>query len=88
MNAAVFSIFVLPCLIGATIRAIFLKWRRGYFLTVAFALLSVIVWFWTEHLVRRGVDGTVLLWACMAAELFVGSFLAGGISLLIRKIKH
>ena len=79
---------MLPCLIGAAIRAIFLKWKRGYFLTVALALLCVIVWLWTDRLVARGVDGTVLLWAYIAAELFVGSFLAGGISLLIRKIKH
>ena len=88
MNGTVFTVLVLPFLIGVVIRLMFLKWKRGYFLSGVFALISVIVWLWTKHLVNRGVDGTVMLWALMAAELTVGSLIVGGISLLIRKIKR
>ncbi|MBO5728054.1 MAG: hypothetical protein J6R39_05470 [Oscillospiraceae bacterium] len=88
MNSTVFSLFVLPFLIGVIIRSMFLKWKRGYILSGVFALISVIVWLWTKHLANHGVDGTVMLWALMATELAVGSLIVGGISLLIRKIKH
>ena len=88
MNSTVFSLFVLPFLIRVIIRSMFLKWKRGYILSGVFALISVIVWLWTKHLANHGVDGTVMLWALMATELAVGSLIVGGISLLIRKIKH
>ena len=51
-------------------------------------LISVVAWLWTNHLANHGVDGTVMLWAVMAAELTVGSLIAGGILLLINKTKH
>jgi len=73
---------------GAVIRWLFLKWKRGYLLSAAFALISVIAWLWTRHLVNHGVDGTVMLWALMAAELTVGSLLVGGTALLMKKRKH
>ena len=88
MNSTAFTVFVLPFLIGVVIRLMLLKWKRGYFLSGVFALISVIVWLWTKHLANRGVDGTVMLWALMATELAVGSLIVGGISLLIRKIKR
>ena len=88
MNSTVFTVFVFPLLIGVIIRLMFLKWKRGYILSGVFALISVIVWFWTKHLVDHGVDGTVMLWALMATELTVSSLIVGGISLLIKKIKH
>lgn len=88
MNSTVFTVFVFPFLIGVIIRLMFLKWKRGYILSGVFALISVIVWFWTKHLVDHGVDGTVMLWALMATELTVSSLIVGGISLLIKKIKH
>ena len=53
-----------------------------------FALISVIVWFWTKHLANHGVDGTVMLWAWMTTILTAGSLIVGGLSLLIKKIKH
>jgi len=88
MNHTVFTVFVLPFLLGIIIRLMFLKWKRGYCLSGVFALLSVIIWLWTKHLTKHGVDGTVLLWALMAIELTVGSIIVGGLSLLIRKAKH
>ena len=33
MNGTVFTVFVLPFLIGVVIRLMFLKWKRGYFLS-------------------------------------------------------
>ena len=87
MNLTVFRVFVLPFLVGALLRWILLKRKRGWLLSAVFALLSVIAWFWTRHLVSHGVDGTVLLWAVMAAELTAGSLLVGGISLLMKKLK-
>ena len=88
MNSVIFTVFVLPLLIGVMIRLMFLKWKRGYLISGVFVLISVIVWLWTKHLANRGVDGTVMLWALMATELTVGSLIVGGISLLIRKIKR
>ena len=88
MNGAVFTIFVLPFLIGLLIRSVFLRWKRGYILSGLFVLISVAAWIWTKHLVSHGTDGTVLLWACMAAMLAAGSLLVGGISLLIQKTTH
>ena len=88
MNSTVFTVFVLPFFIGAIIRLIFLKWKRSYILSGVFALISVIVWIWTKHLADHGVDGTVMLWALMTAELTVGSLIAGGASLWLKKIKH
>ena len=85
MNSTVFIVFVLPFLIGIVIRLLFLKWKRGYILSGVFALMSVIVWLWTNRLVNHGVDGTVMLWALMVAELAVASSIVGGISLLIKK---
>ena len=87
MNSTAFIIFVLPFFIGIIIRLLFLKWKRGYILSGTFALLSVIAWVWTKYLVSNGVDGTVMLWALMAAELAIGSLITDGISLLL-KIKH
>ena len=88
MNGTVFAVFVLPFLIGIIIRLIFLKWKRGYYLSGVFASISVIAWLWTNHLANHGVDGTVMLWALMAAELTVGSLIAGGMLLLIKMTKH
>ena len=88
MNSAVFMYFVLPFLIGILIRLMFLKWKKGYIISGVFVLISAIVWIWTKHLVNHGVDGTVLLWAVMTSEFTVGLLLVGGISLLIKKIKH
>lgn len=88
MNSTVFTVFVLPFFVGAIIRSLFLKWKKGAVLSGVFALISVIVWIWTKNLADHGVDGTVLLWAVMAAELTVGSLIVGGISRLMKKIKH
>ena len=87
MNSTAFIIFVLPFFSGIIIRLLFLKWKRGYILSGTFALLSVIAWVWTKYLVSNGVDGTVMLWALMAAELAIGSLITDGIFLLL-KIKH
>ena len=84
MNSTAFIIFVLPFFIGIIIRLLFLKWKRGYILSGAFALLSVIAWVWTKYLVSNGVDGTVMLWALMAAELTAGALITDGISLLFK----
>lgn len=85
MNCTVFTVFVLPFLIGSMIRLLFLKWKRGYLLTGIFALVTVIIWFWTHHLVNHGVDGTVMIWALMAGEFTVGSMMVGGVSMLRNK---
>ena len=84
MNSTAFIIFVLPFFIGIIIRLLFLKWKRGYILSGTFALLSVIAWVWTKYLVSNGVDGTVMLWALMAAELTAGALITDGISLLLK----
>ena len=88
MNSVIFTVFVLPLLIGVMIRLMFLKWKRGYLISGVFVLISVIVWLWTKHLANHGVDGTVMLWALMTTILTVGSLIVGGTSLLIKKIKH
>ena len=88
MNSVIFTVFVLPLLIGVMIRWMFLKWKRGYLISGVFVLISVIVWLWTKHLANHGVDGTVMLWAWMTTILTVGSLIVGGTSLLIKKIKH
>ena len=85
MNSAAFMYFVFPFLLGIIIRLLFYKWKKGYILSCAFALISVAVWIWASHLVNHGVDGTLLLWAVMAAELTVGSLIAGGILLLMKR---
>ena len=88
MNSTGFTVFALPFLIGAIIRSMLLKRKRGYILSFVFALISVIVWLWTKHLANHGVDGTVMLWGLMATELATGSLIVGGLSLLIKKMKH
>ena len=88
MNSTVLILFVLPFLAGAMIRSMFLKWKRGYILSGIFALTSAVVWLWTNHLADHGVDGTVMLWALMAIELAIGSLIVGGLSRLIKMIKH
>jgi len=88
MNRAVFMYFVLPFLIGIIIRLMFLKWKKGYLLSGAFVLISIIAWFWTSHLVNHGTDGTLLLWAVMATEFTAGSLITGGVALLMKKTKH
>ena len=88
MNSAVFTVFVLPFLIGAIIRLMVLKWERGYIVSGILACISVAVWLWTKHLVDHGVDGTVMLWALMMTEVTVMSVLFDGASLLIKKRKH
>ena len=85
MNSAVFMYFVFPFLLGIIIRLLFFKWKRGYILSCAFALIAVAVWLWTSHLVNHGVDGTLLLWAVMAAELTAGSLIAGGTLFLMKR---
>ncbi len=88
MNSAVFMCFVLPFLLGMLTRLLFLKWQKGYVISGVFVLISVIVWIWTKNLVNHGVDGTVLLWAVMTTEFTVGLLLVGGISFLLKKMKH
>ena len=88
IDSTVFILFVLPFLAGALIRSMFLKWKRGYILSGIFALTSAVVWLWTNHLADHGVDGTVMLWALMAIELAIGSLIVGGLSRLIKIIKH
>ncbi len=84
----IFTIFVLPLLIGMLIRLVFVKWKKGYILSCVFALLSIVVWIWTKTLVNHGADGTVMLLAWMTAMLVIGSLIVGTVSLLIKKIKH
>jgi len=85
MDSTMFTVFVLPFLLGAMIRLAVLKWKKGAVLSGVFALITIAVWFWTKHLTDHGVDGTVMLWALMAAELTVGSLIVGGIALLNKK---
>lgn len=85
MNGTVFFIFVFPHLLGALLRAILLKWERGYLLSCVFTLIAVIVWVWTKSLFDHGTDGTVMLWAVMATELTVGSLIVGGLFHLRKK---
>lgn len=87
MNTTVFTIFVLPFLIGVIIRLLLLKWKRGYILSCIFAFISVAAWIWTKHLTAHGVDGTVMLWALMVTEFAVGSLIVGGVSFFVQKIK-
>ena len=75
-------------LIGMLIRVLFIKWKKGYILSCIFALLSIVVWIWTKNLVNHGVDGTVMLLACMTTVLTVGSLIIGGVLFLIKKMKH
>ena len=82
-----FTVWVLPLLIGMLIRWMFVKWKKGYVLSCVFALISVIVWIWTENAVNDGVDGTIMLLAWMSTIFTVGSLIVGGISLLIKKLK-
>ena len=82
-----FTVWILPLLIGVLIRLVFIKWKKGYILSGVFALITVVVWFWSKNLVSHGVDGTVMLFAWMSTILTVGSLIVGAISLLIKKIK-
>ncbi len=83
-----FTVWILPLLIGMLIRLSFIKWKKGYILSGAFALISIVVWLRTKNLVNHGVDGTVMLLAWMSTILTGGSLIVGAISLLIKKIKH
>ena len=85
MNGMAFFVYVFPFLLGAVLRAMFLKWKRGCLISGVFALVAVIVWIWTKSLADHGTDGTILLWALMAIELTVGSCVVGGLSLLLKK---
>lgn len=85
MNGTAFFVFVFPFLLGALLRAMLLKWKKGYLLSCVFALIAVIVWIWTKSLVDHGMEGTLLLLALMAIELTVGSCVVGGLSLLLKK---
>ena len=85
MNGMAFFVFVFPFLLGAVLRAMLLKWKRGGLLSCVFALIAVIAWIWTKSLVDHGMEGTLMLWALMAIELTVGSCGVGGLSLLLKK---
>lgn len=85
MNGTAFFVYVFPFLLGAVLRAMLLKWKRGGLLSCVFALIAVIVWVWTKSLIDHGMEGTVLLWALMAIELTAGSCVVGGLSLLLKK---
>lgn len=82
-----FTVWILPLLIGMSIRLLFVKREKGYILSCVFAILSIAVWIWTKNLVNRGVDGTVMLFAWMITLLTISSLITGGISLLIKVIK-
>jgi len=84
----IFTVWILPLLIGIFIRVFFIKWKKGYILTAVFVLISVMVWVWSKNLVNHGVDGTVMLSGVMAVMLTVGSVSVGGILLLIKRIKN
>lgn len=88
INQNNFTVWVLPLLIGMFIRFIFIKWEKSYILSCVFALLSLVVWLWTKNLVNNGVDGTVMLLGWMSIMIAIGSLIAGGISLLMKKIKN
>ena len=85
MNGMAFFVFVFPFLLGAVLRAMLLKWKRGGLLSCVFALIAVIAWIWTKSLVDHGMEGTLMLWALMAIELTVGSCVVGGLSILLKK---
>ncbi len=85
MNGMAFFVYVFPFLLGAVLRAMFLKRKRSCLLSCIFALIAVIVWIWTKSLADHGTEGTILLWALMAIELTVGSCVVGGLSLLLKK---
>ncbi len=85
MNGMAFFVYVFPFLLGAVLRAMLLKGKRGRLLSCVFALIAVIVWVWTKSLVDRGMEGTLMLWALMAIELTAGSCVVGGLSLLLKK---
>lgn len=85
MNGMAFFVYVFPFLLGAVLRAMFLKRKRSCLLSCIFALIAVIVWIWTKSLVDHGMEGTLMLWALMAIELTVGSCVVGGLSLLLKK---
>ena len=85
MNGTAFFVYVFPFLLGAVLRAMLLKWKRGGLLSCVFALIAVIVWVWTKSLIDHGMEGTLMLWALMAIELTVGSCVVGGLSLLLKK---
>lgn len=87
MNGTAFFVFVFPFLLGAVLRAMLLKGKRGRLLSCVFALIAVIVWIWTKSLADHGTEGTLLLWASMAIELTVGSCVVGGLSLLLKKTR-
>ena len=87
MNGTAFFVYVFPFLLGAVLRAMLLKWKRGGLLSCVFALIAVIVWVWTKSLIDHGMEGTVLLWALMAIELTAGSCVVGGLSLLLKKTR-
>ncbi len=88
MNSTVFMVFILPYLLGALLGAVCFKWKRSYLLSAVFAVVSVIIWFRTKYLADHGVDGTVMLIACMATEFTIGFALVGGIAWLVRKLRH
>lgn len=85
MNGTAFFVYVFPFLLGALLRAMLLKGKRGGLLSCVFALIAVIVWIWAKSLADHGTEGTILLWALMAIELTVGSCVVGGLSLLLKK---
>ena len=85
MNGMAFFVYVFPFLLGAVLRAMFLKRKRSCLLSCIFALIAVIVWIWTKSLADHGTEGTILLWALMAIELTVGSCVVGGLPLLLKK---
>lgn len=87
MNGTAFFVYVFPHLLGAFLRALLLKWKKGCLLLCVFALIAVIVWVWTKSLADHGTEGTILLWALMAIELTVGSCVVGGLSLLLKKTR-
>ena len=88
INQTNFTVWALPLLIGMFIRFLFIKWEKSYILSCVFALLSLVVWLWTENLLNNGVDGTVMLLGWMSIMITIGSLIAGGISLLMKKIKN
>ena len=85
MNGMAGFVYVFRFLLGAVLRAMFLKRKRSCLLSCIFALIAVIVWIWTKSLADHGTEGTILLWALMAIELTVGSCVVGGLSLLLKK---
>ena len=76
-----FTVWILPLLIGMFIRLLFIKWKKGYILSCIFVLLTIVVWGWTNNLVKHGADGTVMLWAWMSTMFTGGSLIIGVIYL-------